>query len=60
MALILTNFWVNLMIADEVSPDGEKSKFKVAVTNLSKLASTGYSEQDLTNLMCKCITCDSV
>jgi len=60
MALIITNFLVNLMIADEVTPDGEKSKFKVAVTNLSKLASTGYSEQDLTNLMCKCITYDSV
>ena len=52
-ALIITNFLVNLMIADEVSPDGENSKFKVAMTNLSKLTTTGYNEQDLTNLMCK-------
>lgn len=52
-ALIITNFLVNLMIADEVSPDGENSKFKVAITNLSKLTTTGYNEQDLTNLMCK-------
>ena len=53
-ALIITNFLVNLMIADEVSPDGENSKFKVAITNLSKLTTTGYNQQDLTNLICKC------
>ena len=56
MSLIITNYLVNLMIADEVSPDDERSYFKETIANLTKLTTTGYSDRDLINLLCKFIT----